>query len=337
YHRPTAAREERKKGRTDIRVEYWELEGGHGEKEEEEGEDTSGQEDAVDTVQQLTIQSPFLEEDEEEEGEGQASTQAVTAGGSNGRAQGAIAGGSSAPDGKPRQINWKQRSKILNNVEDVYSRPEDCPPADDTIILGADPGEINALVVAKLDPRNGQQRQVVKVTRKFLSAPYVKFRRLLEAKKEATGVQDLESHIPPFSRATLAQYFKYMTGLVPTSTGASTTTSSPFIRKQLSWDSRRAQLSCLDLAIKGILRMAGQNESKKYDQTGRRIVLCIGLGTFNSQSGMPSKHSVLEARLVKKLKSLGYPVVGCHEYFTSAKCPRLGNPVESVFSRLQKI
>ncbi|CAO3572394.1 unnamed protein product [Mortierella alpina] len=90
------------------------------------------------------------------------------------------------------------------------------------------------------------------------------------------------------------------------------------------WASQQAQLSCLDIAIKGILRMADKNESDKYNPSGRPVVLCVGLGNFNSQSGLPSKHSVLEARLVKKLKGLGYPVVGCHEYFTSAKCPRPG-------------
>ncbi|KAF9962440.1 hypothetical protein BGZ72_004808 [Mortierella alpina] len=68
--------------------------------------------------------------------------------------------------------------------------------------------------------------------------------------------------------------------------------------------------------------MVGHNESDKFDPTDQPVVLCVGLATFNSQTGMPSKHSVLEARLVKKMKSLGYPVVGCHEYFTSAKCPR---------------
>ncbi len=74
-----------------------------------------------------------------------------------------------------------------------------------------------------------------------------------------------------------------------------------FLKK--SWASRQAQVSCIDLAIKGILRMAGQNESNKYDSDGQPVVLCVGLATFNSQTGMPSKHSVLEARLVKKVRT----------------------------------
>ncbi|KAF9943963.1 hypothetical protein BGZ72_003005, partial [Mortierella alpina] len=214
FHRPTAAREERRKGRTDIRLEFWELEG------EGEEEDVSGHEDAVDTVQQLTIQAPFFEVDEDDEDEG-SSTAQMSLGAST---------SSAAPAPPPTtsacQVNWKQRSKLLQNVETVYQRPEDCPPANDTIVLGADPGEINALVVAKLDPRNGQKRHVVKITRKFLSAPYIKFRRLLEARKAATGIQDLESGIPPFSRATLAQYFTYMTGAITTANSSSIATTS---------------------------------------------------------------------------------------------------------------
>jgi len=65
YHRPTAAREERQKGRTDIKVEFWDQEDEH-----EEEEDPSGLDDAVDTVQQLTIQAPFLDDDDEGSGRG---------------------------------------------------------------------------------------------------------------------------------------------------------------------------------------------------------------------------------------------------------------------------
>ncbi|KAF9284158.1 hypothetical protein BGZ68_004853 [Mortierella alpina] len=157
---------------------------------EDDAEDISEQDDAVDTVQQLTIQAPFLEDDDED------LDQAPSTAHLHHEAAAPCAAPVSPPSTSTGQMNWKQRSKLLQNLETVYQRPEDCPPANDTIVLGADPGEINALVVAKLDPRQGQQRHVVKITRKFLSAPYVKFRRLLEAKKETTGIQDLEAGTP---------------------------------------------------------------------------------------------------------------------------------------------
>ncbi|KAF9920677.1 hypothetical protein BGZ67_001049, partial [Mortierella alpina] len=97
YHRPTAAQEERRKGRTDIRVEFWELEG------EGEEDDTSDQDDITDTVQQLTIQAPFLDDDDMEEGSSNTQLRHEAAASSMAHVSG--------PGTSARQVNWKQRSK----------------------------------------------------------------------------------------------------------------------------------------------------------------------------------------------------------------------------------
>jgi len=61
--------------------------------------------------------------------------------------------------------------------------------------------------------------------------------------------------------------------------------------------------------------MADKNESDKYGPCGRPVVLCVGLGNFNSQSGLPSKHSVLEARLIKKVRiSVQRAAIDCSTY-----------------------
>ncbi|KAF9970321.1 hypothetical protein BGZ75_002314 [Mortierella antarctica] len=56
---------------------------------------------------------------------------------------------------------------MLDNLELVLEKPEDRERLTDAIILGADPGEINPLVIAKLDPRQPNERHIVKITRKM--------------------------------------------------------------------------------------------------------------------------------------------------------------------------
>ncbi|KAI7827589.1 hypothetical protein BC939DRAFT_491216 [Gamsiella multidivaricata] len=71
-------------------------------------------------------------------------------------------------------------------------------------------------------------------------------------------------------------------------------------------------------AEKGILRMAGGSEVWRK-AAGDNVVLSFGLSSFNTQTGLASKHSTLEKRLVTRAKSLEYVVLGAHEYYTSAK------------------
>ncbi|KAF8945964.1 hypothetical protein BGZ46_005912, partial [Entomortierella lignicola] len=84
-----------------------------------------------------------------------------------------------------------------------------------------------------------------------------------------------------------------------------------------------AQNACFDYVIKAILKMAGGSNGARRD-ANKDAVICIGLGSFKTNRGQVSKHGLLTKKLVEKAKSLNYPIVGCHEYYTSAKCPRPG-------------
>ncbi|KAF9217482.1 hypothetical protein BGZ59_003810 [Podila verticillata] len=240
---------------------------------------------------------------------------------------------SSTPAQQNRLImNFKQASKLVPNIEVHFDHPEKCPDPDNAILLGMDPGEVNSLTITKLDPRFPNQRHVLKVRRSFLSQPDVRFRNALQDRKAAEGINQLESQIPEFSRATLERHFFYLTSchhLPGTVQGTWTVWdrilnfyqgSSWYLKKK--WEVSKARTACLDYAIKAILRLAGGSEGRKHRTDDRPVVMCLGLGSFNSQSGLPSKHSVLERRLVIKARTLGYTIVGVNEFWTSAKCPR---------------
>ena len=221
-------------------------------------------------------------------------------------------------------VNWRQKSKLLDNLEVALEKPEDRARLKDAIILGADPGEINPLVIAKLDPRRPNERHIVRITRRMHYMPYARFRQALEAQKAEAGIDKAESAIPTFSRATLTQYFEYMlqpTSSISTPTTSATSTASAtststdnsqsvlskftsFYRShwilKKSWDLKKAQRSLIDLSIKAILGLAGGSEGRKREVGERPVVICIGLASFNSQTGLPSKHSRLERQLVQK-------------------------------------
>ncbi|KAK3815058.1 MAG: hypothetical protein J3Q66DRAFT_402029 [Benniella sp.] len=235
------------------------------------------------------------------------------------------------PDPSPAQpangkhtINWKQSTKLLPNVEVIFDHQNKCPPHDSTVVIGVDPGVINTITAAKIDPKTPNSRHVVTVKQRYLYTPAILFRNLLQSKKDSAGIADLEHGIPPFRRATLAQYFEYLGSPVPADSSTTSKTvletllefyHSNWYRKK-RWDLQKASTACMDLAIKGVLTMAGGSEGRKLEETDirmQRVIFCIGLGTFRSERGLPSKHSSLLKRLAIRLKSLGYTVVGAHE------------------------
>ncbi|CAO3570970.1 unnamed protein product [Mortierella alpina] len=54
----------------------------------------------------------------------------------------------------------------------------------------------------------------------------------------------------------------------------------------------------------------------------RPVIFAIGLGSFDTQTGLSSKHGAFEMHFIKRIQGMGYDVSGVHEYYTSAKCPR---------------
>ncbi|KAF9406410.1 hypothetical protein BGZ76_006345, partial [Entomortierella beljakovae] len=182
----------------------------------DEDEDIEGDEDlfgGIDDDDIMQVDKPFIgeiEEDEEEVEEGSSSTNPLSPVSVNLRSK----------------VNWKQRSRLLENVEAKYNTSTVCPDPNNTVIIGIDPGEKYSMTIAKLDPQRANEREILRVSRNYLYRPLKKFRRALEERKLRRGITAIETHIPPFSRSTLTQYFDYMKSLssqVPSSTGSSLT------------------------------------------------------------------------------------------------------------------
>ncbi|KAF9122553.1 hypothetical protein BGW39_009661, partial [Mortierella sp. 14UC] len=75
--------------------------------------------------------------------------------------------------------------------------------------------------------------------------------------------------------------------------------SSWYLQKK--WDSVKAQKSVVDLGIKSVLRLAGGSEGRKIGTAkGPPPILAIGLGAFNTRTGLSSKHSRLEKAFIQK-------------------------------------
>ncbi|KAK3844345.1 MAG: hypothetical protein J3R72DRAFT_522052 [Linnemannia gamsii] len=83
------------------------------------------------------------------------------------------------------------------------------------------------------------------------------------------------------------------------------------------------QSACCDCAIGAVLGLVGGSEDRKHKENeGPAPVFGLGPGSFDTQTGLPSKHPALEKLFIRKAVALGYTVVGVHGFYTSAKCPR---------------
>ncbi|KAF9938835.1 hypothetical protein BGZ67_010310 [Mortierella alpina] len=249
----------------------------------------------------------------------------------------------------PGDINWLRSSRILQNVGVLYTNPGNSPNPDLTTVIGIEPGEVNTMTATRIGPMSSATtstaegpststasataswhgldsplRASVVVRRSFLYKPYTMFRGLLQQRKAAQGIDIIESKIPSMTIEGIHLYLNYFKNGVQEAL-FDFYLSPWYLRK--SWDMRKAQLAAYDYAIKAIMGLAGQqsvNEGQRRPANGADVVFAIGLGSFNTQTGLPSKHGELERRFIIRVKSLGYDVVGIHEYYTSAKCPRQG-------------
>ncbi|OAQ26276.1 hypothetical protein K457DRAFT_706861 [Linnemannia elongata AG-77] len=88
--------------------------------------------------------------------------------------------------------------------------------------------------------------------------------------------------------------------------------------------SKKARQREFERLTDSLLRMVGGSigEKKKEDA---KIVIGIGMGRFTSTSRLSSLHGTFESYFIQKARSLGYLVVGVHEFYTSKKCPTCGN------------
>ncbi|KAF9432435.1 hypothetical protein BGZ76_010824 [Entomortierella beljakovae] len=101
------------------------------------------------------------------------------------------------------KINWKQESRLLGNVEVKHNTPAQCPDPSNTTIIGIDPGEIYSMTIAKLNPNDSNEREILRASRKYLYKPLKKVRHWLEERKLRLGVTSFENNIPSFSRSSM--------------------------------------------------------------------------------------------------------------------------------------
>ncbi|KAG9319191.1 hypothetical protein KVV02_003033 [Mortierella alpina] len=196
-------------------------------------------------------------------------------------------------------INWKRRSKILKNIETVFVRPEDWPDASETIIVGIDSGEIKTASATRNGPVNDTTRVSVDINRTFLYRPYTKFRQLVQERKAASRIDVMESSIPSMTIQGIRDYLDYLRENRSREQLFDFYLSRWYLRKQ--WAMRKAQEAAYDHVIKAIMSLGGVSDCNKRDESNPNVVFAVGLGSFNSQTGLPSKHGALVRKLVTRI------------------------------------
>ncbi|KAG0306413.1 hypothetical protein BGZ99_001784, partial [Dissophora globulifera] len=119
------------------------------------------------------------------------------------------------------------------------------------------------------------------------------------------GTDVLECRIPPLRMGSVSAYLTFMSSPAPLDQNDATVrsvTQKPmrfnydnwFLKK--SWEVRKAQKAYCDYGINAMLRLAGGNESTKV--VNLNIIFCIGHGSFNTGTGLPTKHGEFERWIV---------------------------------------
>ncbi|KAF9949975.1 hypothetical protein BGZ72_008275 [Mortierella alpina] len=226
----------------------------------------------------------------------------------------------------PSKINFARGSKTLTNVEVKFAEPENCPDHKHTRIVGVDLGERITFCATRIGPRTGErtaenegQRETVSIRRNYLYKPATAFRQQYQDRLQESGLDLVLSRMPSFELGGVVKYIEY--------TAKHREAILEFYHGRWymkhSWEASKAQRACYDYGIKAVLGLVGGSEGRKHrERDGPAPVFAVGLGSFDTQTGLPSKHSKMEKLFICKAVSLGYTVVGVHEYFTSAKCPR---------------
>lgn len=205
-----------------------------------------------------------------------------------------------ASDVEDDQINWERGSKMLENVQVKFKTRQQCSAFRHAIVVGMDPGEKNTMTATMIDTRLPVQRKSVTVRRTFLYRPYTLFRRRLQEEKEAAGIQIVESLMPPMTLSGIKDYLKYLeTDGNRRKMHAFYHDRPWFIKK--TWDHHKAQQASYDYGIKAILNLGGASEGRRKIPSDQAVVFAIGLGSFNTQTGLPSKHSALEKKFVVRV------------------------------------
>lgn len=156
------------------------------------------------------------------------------------------------------------------------------------------------MTFSKLDPAHPQERETFKVTSNFLNLPCTRFQHLLQRRKKEREVTGLESRIPVFKRDGFDQFFRYLRECPDGDTDSRMTHFMCFYEHRWMlkkrWDLRKAQTSTYDYVVQRLLRMM-------KGEPDQQAILSVGLGSFNSTTGMPSKHASVMKHVVTRVRS----------------------------------
>lgn len=98
----------------------------------------------------------------------------------------------------PYNSNWTKGSRMLPNVAAVYTDIKDCPPSNNTLAIGLDPGRFNAVTATRINPHRGNLRQIDPTT---LDSAVTTAHTALDDKKN--DIWDIERPIPTFQCASI--------------------------------------------------------------------------------------------------------------------------------------
>ena len=223
-------------------------------------------------------------------------------------------------------INWERGSRLLENVQKVFNTRQACAGYQNARVVGIDPGEKNTMTATVIDPLIPVARKSVIVRRKFLYRPYAIFRRLLEEKKHASGIDTLESLMPSMALFGMAKYLSYLSTEKRREQLYAFYSDKWFLKK--TWDCRKAQQASYDYGIKAILGLVHGSEGHRRPTQNpdgtrtRNSVFAIGLGSFNTRTGLPSKHTEFEKRFVKRVSNEQSNIISLSQHHRRKKTLR---------------
>ena len=227
------------------------------------------------------------------------------------------------------------------NVEVKYARKEDCPDHRHTRVVGVDLGERVSFCATRIGPKQGERtadnegvRETVYIRREYLYKPSTQFRRACQDRLQESGLDLVLSRVPSLQLGGVARYVQY--------TAEHRGTIRDFFQgawyMKHAWEAGKAQRACYDYAIKAVLGLVGGSEGRKHKDTeGPAPVFAVGLGSFDSQTGLSSKHPKMEKLFIRKVRIIRAPVYACLlntclVHFTSFPYHQSNFPLSLIFN-----
>ncbi|TPX45664.1 hypothetical protein SeLEV6574_g03740 [Synchytrium endobioticum] len=198
------------------------------------------------------------------------------------------------------------------NLPNIFSSKSLQSTHKDAWIIALDPGVSCIVGAVAYDPNHPDQRRNLAVTTKCLAEPERRYRDWLEADRPE-AICTAERECTKSDQETWAVFLRRFV----TSYDIARAYYSTKKYKRKRWDADKAKRSELDRVLEGIVNMVDESMGRKLSG-GKKVIVAIGMGDFSSTK---SRHVMFIRYLIRKLRPLGYTIVGLNEYYTSKKCP----------------